>query len=370
MKKRLHINLLTPTPSQRVLLHALFWLLLLMVRLYLTVITFNVYTGFPVQTIWILNMSGTALIAGVYYFSVIVISRLLKDRRWLWALLAALAVVFLYTLADTTVERLLVHQCVPCLTELQTQQPAYYALIQKELLNVVLIRMLSLGTPFLLLLNLTIPLSIKMALHSWRNQVRALELAKSNIQLEFNFLKSQINPHFLFNTMNNIYGLIMARENERSAALVARLSAVLRYMLYESNRDRMPAAREMQLISDFIELEKIRLNEVSVTSEIRIHSSAPPLPPLLLVPLIENAFKFCRDEKGASIGISIVFNNNVMICKIDNDIDPGRATLENGGGIGLSNLKKRLDLYFPRRYRYATHTTAGCYHVQLDIDLS
>ena len=370
MKKLFHINLLTPTRPQRVLLHGLFWLLLFAVRLYLTIITFNVYGGFPIQKVWLLNLSGTASIAGVYYFSVIIIGRLLRNRRWLWALLAALAIVFLYAFVDTMIERAVVNQCEPCLAELQTRQPAYYSLIQKELLNVVLIRLLSLGTPFLLLLSLTIPLSIKMALHSWRNQVRALELAKSNIQLEFNFLKSQINPHFLFNTLNNIYGLIMAKENDRSAALVARLSSVLRYMLYESNRDQMPAPGEMQLIRDFIELEKIRLNEVRVTTEILVDSSAPALPPLLFVPLIENAFKFCRDEKGASIGISIVFNNNVIACKIDNDIDPGRITLKDGGGIGLSNLKKRLDLYFPHRYRYVTHTTAGRYHVHLDIDLS
>lgn len=218
------------------------------------------------------------------------------------------------------------------------------------------------------MLTLSIPLCIKLALAGWRSQVKALELAKNNAELESAFLKSQINPHFLFNSLNNIYGLILREETQLSAELVARLSALLRYMLYETGHNRLAIGMELGLLKDYIELERIRLNDTLVTTRIHTDSSEYIMPPLLLIPLVENAFKFCPDEPGAYIRFSLDVERGHLRATLDNTASPGTVRRE-GEGIGLPNLRKRLDLYYPGRYRYEAAEEGGIYRVKLFIDI-
>lgn len=353
---------------QRVLLHSLFWLLLFGLRMYLTLISFNVYSGFPTGDLLLLNLSGISLIAAAFYIFTGPIFALAANRKKLLVGLSVLATLLLYTLLDAALEQWIIRSCNSCLSILEQRQPGYYGLLQSGFINVVLKRLLSLGTPFFLLVTLTIPLCIKLGLAGWRSQVKALELARSNIELEFNFLKSQINPHFLFNTLNNIYGLILHEETQRSAALVAQLSALLRYMLYEANQSKLAVDREFGLLKDYIELEKIRLNETTVVTHIHTDSMEYRLPPLLLMPVIENAFKFCSDEKGAYIRFNLNVQQGQMRVMLDNTVNPEMVT-RTGEGIGLSNFRKRLELYYPGRYRYETTLKDGIYSVVLSINM-
>lgn len=368
MKIRSSINLLAPTSTQRVLLHSLFWLLLFGLRAYLTFISFNVYSGFPTRVLLLLNLSGVSLIATAFYIFTGPVFALAANRKKLLVVLSVLATLFLYTFLDAALEQLIVRSCKSCLSILEQRQPGYYGLLQSGFINIVLKRLLSLGTPFFLLLTLSIPLCIKLALAGWRSQVKALELAKSNIELEFNFLKSQVNPHFLFNTLNNIYGLILREETQRSAALVAQLSALLRYMLYEANQSRQALDRELGLLQDYIELEKARLNQTAVTTHIHTDSMEYLLPPLLLMPVIENAFKFCSDEEGAYIRFNLDVQQGQLRVMLDNTVN-AEITARTGAGIGLPNFRKRLELYYPERYRYETTLKDGIYAVVLSIDI-
>ncbi|MBB6236410.1 LytS/YehU family sensor histidine kinase [Pedobacter sp. AK013] len=273
-----------------------------------------------------------------------------------------------YTVLDSYLEIIIINTCEECKKILNHENVAYAAYLERGLINITLTRLLGLGTPIILLFALCIPFSIKMAIQSFRSNIRALELAKENLQLEFNFLKAQLNPHFLFNAMNNIYGLILSGDKEKSAGLVSRLSELLRYTLYDSNEDLMPIEKELKLMSDYIELEKVRLNDTKVNFKWQLDHNDYHIAPLLLIPLIDNAFKYNSDEEGSYIDIFLDVLQGRFRFAIENDIgeeQKGRAV----GGIGINNLKKRLNLYYKNNHWYETSVLNGVYSVNLTIQL-
>lgn len=364
-----YFHLYDPGRWQRLLLHIVFWSGYFAIRLYLAHITFNVYDGFPAKTVFLLVFSNTALIAVSYYTFISYLWPLLTGRKYIRALLVLLVILVVYTLADAGIEKKLVMNCTDCLAILHTTQPNYYTLIRSGLFNIFITRFVTMGAPASLLLMLCIPLCLKFALNAWRQQTKSLQLAKENLELEFNFLKAQLNPHFLFNSLNNIYGLILSGNRDRSAELVARLSGLLRYLLYDSNQQYMPLDREIRLISDYAELEKVRLNDTRVEFTYSTDNKNYSIPPLLFMPLLENAFKFCTDQKGAAIIIQLEIVSGAFNFTVTNTVDPQQKQAETGG-IGLSNLVKRLELYYPGAYFYEGKTTGNLYTVVIKIRLS
>ncbi|PLK44977.1 sensor histidine kinase [Emticicia sp. TH156] len=361
---------LSPSKKIRFLQHILFWLLFFGLRLYLTRISFNIYSGFPEMALAFLNISSTGLIALFFYaFTYYVWPKyLLKKKLFKGSLLILIGLV-IYTLLDSWTELQILRHCSSCMETLKQVQPKFYALMSTNLNHVFFGRLVTFATPFFLILNLTIPISIKTALQVYRGSVKSMMLSKANLQLEFNFLKAQLNPHFLFNSMNNIYGLIIKKDMERSADLVSRLSGLMRYILYESDEIKMPLSKEIKLLEDYIALEKVRLNFVDIHFEIPANNMGQQIAPLLLIPLLENAFKFTPDEPGAHINIFLSSKENQFIVSISNTIsypnEPDRI-----GGIGLTNLKKRLELYYPGRYNYEVHVNENNYLVKLTLTLT
>jgi sensor histidine kinase YesM len=368
MQMPLIIEKIDARPPLRIGLHLLFWLLLFGVRLYLTHVSFNVYHAFPPMAYLYITLGSTLLLAAFYYVAVYLLLPVFLAKKYLPGSFLLLLLVVLYTAADTFAEIRLIHGCDTCIAALVKYNADYAAYLNRGFINIVLTRIISLGTPLLLLFSLCIPFSIKMALQSFRSRLSSLQLAKDNLQLELNFLKAQLNPHFLFNSMNNIYGLIINGDKERSAALVARLSALLRYTLYEADRPTMPVAKEMNLIRDYVALEKVRLNETRVNFDDQMDDSQYQLAPLLMIPLIENAFKYCGDNATAFIDILLTLRNGELRLLMRNSIDaaylPG-----SGGGIGLTNFKKRMELYYAGRYVYEAGVSGDIYVVNLIIRL-
>ncbi|WP_285058509.1 sensor histidine kinase [Pedobacter ginsengisoli] len=360
---------LQPGRGLRWLQHGLFWLLLLGLRFYLTSISFNVYGGFPAGSILLLNICSTGIIVLFYYTVVYYLwPKYLVRHRYVKGALLILLLLVVYTISDAIAEKLVISSCARCMVRLAQTQPGYFQLIQSNLSNIVLVRLVTFGAPFFLLLTLTVPISIKTALNAYRSNMRSVTLAKEKLELELNFLRAQLNPHFLFNSMNNIYGLIISGDTDRSAALVSRLSELLRYMLYESEADTMPLSKEVKLMTDYIELEKVRLNFTKVTFNPPTILADVGIAPLLLIPLIENAFKFTADEPGAFIDISLSVMADTINFKIENSVG---LTRQDGlsGGIGLGNMQKRLELYYPGRYRYEIGNNGNKYLVNLSLNL-
>jgi hypothetical protein len=360
-------RIIDPAPQQRVVYHLLFWLLLFAVRSYLTGISFNVYSDLSNGYVTLLNLCSTALIAAAYYVIAGPVRQLITNKRMGLAISGIMLIIVFYTIADAIAEVLILKSCENCMHLLKDHQPAYYALLSLNLPTIIAKRLLGLGTPLFLLLALSIPLCIKLAREAWRAQVKSLQLAKDNVELEFNFLKSQINPHFLFNTMNNIYGLILKKDTTRSAEMVARLSTLFRYMLYDTDKTYAPLDKELKLLSDYIELEKIRLNDTAVEVEVGTDNPKYEIPPLLFILLAENAFKFTVDQPGARIFISLQVIKGRLELFVENT--GSQPTLTEQHGIGISNLLKRLELYYKGRYSYAAAYRERTYFANLIIDL-
>ncbi|PZR22363.1 MAG: two-component system sensor protein [Citrobacter freundii] len=211
--------------------------------------------------------------------------------------------------------------------------------------------------------------AIKLMKCFYEKQQSALSLEKEKINAELQMLKAQLHPHFLFNTLNNIYSLAQDG-SERASAMIVRLSAMLRYILYEANKPLVPLDKELQLISDYVQLETLRYDQSLDLSINMPEHSSHFISPLLLLPFIENAFKH-----GASgmlerpwINLTIELNHDQLIMKLVNGKDEQIRHPE--GGIGIANVRKRLALLYPQKHTLQIDEEAEMFFVNLKIELN
>lgn len=178
------------------------------------------------------------------------------------------------------------------------------------------------------------------------------EAEKSRKEAELKNLRNQLNPHFLLNTLNNIYALISI-DTEKAQEAVSELSRLLRYVLYDNNQHTVPLCKEMDFIKDYIYLMKIRVSQnVSVETDIRVFpDSLTPVAPLIFISLIENAFKHGVSPVEQS-RIRIFFDETpeCIICDIRNSFHPKSHLDKSGSGIGLEQVEKRLELLYSGHY--------------------
>lgn len=205
------------------------------------------------------------------------------------------------------------------------------------------------------------------------NELQKKEAEKQRMIAEVNLLKSQIQPHFLFNTLNNLYGLALS-SSSNTADSIMRLSKIMEYMLYNSEREQVPIGLEMQYIRDYIELEKLRYGKrLQVSWDIDDSLQDKLIAPLLLFPFIENAFKHGsgKDDGGTWISISLQKENNFIVYVVVNSIDMGKESVinGNGGGYGLQNLYKRLNFAYPGKYKLEQIAGEASYMSVLKLDL-
>lgn len=196
------------------------------------------------------------------------------------------------------------------------------------------------------------------------------ELEVKNINIEKDFLKTQLNPHFLFNTLNNLYGLTV-KKSDLAPEVVLNLSEIMSYNLYESNTEKVSLEKELDFIRNYVELEKMRYStEKDIQLKIEGEENALGLliAPLLTFTLIENAFKYGLKSKHPFINIQIKIEKTAFSFIIENDA----IFKENSnayGGIGLENVKKRLQLIYPEKYEMNIGTENNIFTTTLKIDL-
>lgn len=350
----------------RILLHVSFWVAITGLQKYLSVISFNNYKGFPPSVLNLLLIVNTLQLTLFFYpFVYWILPTYFYRKRFIAGTVITILLAVLYGFTVACSENLIIY-CDVCMASMDASNTGYGSFLRKDLFSRFLSKVLSLGQFIGLLFNIALPLSIKLGMQALRQQFRSMQLAKENLQLEFNFLRSQVNPHFLFNTLNNVYGLILKNETEKSAATVARLSEFLRYSLYESTSERVPVENEIQLLQDYVALESLRLNHVQVQFHHTSDGSVPAMAPLLLMPLVENSFKHTKDILDAYITIDLKIASQHLQFTVVNSIDKEENNTQ--GGIGLNNLNKRLGLYYPNRHTYQVHQTATAYAVTLNID--
>lgn len=189
-------------------------------------------------------------------------------------------------------------------------------------------------------------------------------------QAELNYLKSQTNPHFLFNTLNNIYSLARDK-SDLAPESILRLSKILRYMLYEAGGDFIAIEQELKIIDDYIALERLRYDDsLQVNFNYDVEDMKQAFPPLLLIPLVENAFKHgvseTRYQPFVDIHLSVKHRKLMFIVKNSTDTDAGGKVKEN---IGLSNLRRQLELLYTD-YLLSVEQNENVFITNLKIDLA
>ncbi len=202
-------------------------------------------------------------------------------------------------------------------------------------------------------------------------QRRIGEMAKEKAEAELNFLKQQINPHFLFNSLNSVYFLI-DKKNEEARNALHRFSEMLRYQLYECNGEKIPIEKEMSYLHDYVTLQQLRKGENFKITLVQSESVKDFfIEPLLLIPFVENSFKHLShfDKEANEVHITVGRTSNSLLFKVSNTTNGENVKANNTGGIGLINVKRRLELLYPRKHILEINRDKGWYKVNLEINI-
>ncbi|MDP4201823.1 MAG: histidine kinase [Bacteroidota bacterium] len=216
-----------------------------------------------------------------------------------------------------------------------------------------------------------IPVAIKLYKFSLEKENRILLLSQEKTMAELQFLRSQIQPHFFFNVLNDLYAMAL-KKSDRTPEMILKLSDLMRYVLQESRAEMVPVEKELAYLHNYIDLEKLRYDKrFSVDFEIVGDTSSCRIPPLLLLPFVENAFKHStiHNAEGAWISIKLEVNPKKLFLKVNNSFDPDIGRKNNlCSGIGIENVRQRLDIIYYGRYSLDIHNTETQYSSTLIIN--
>lgn len=212
--------------------------------------------------------------------------------------------------------------------------------------------------------------SIKLMKHWYVEGQKNLQLQKENIQSQLQVLKAQIHPHFLFNTLNNIYSFTQ-NTSRKASEMVMGLSDMLRYMLYECNQPLVPLSKEVKMISEYIHLERIRYgNKLELHVQFPDNAKEFAIAPLLLLPFVENCFKHGISNmlEIPWLNLNISIEEDLMTMKLVNS-KPLSQYPNHQPGIGIENVRKRLELLYPGRHELTINEEEDLFIVQLRVQL-
>lgn len=334
--------------SRRVLHHSLFWAIIFFGLLAIEVTMNRLPWGYALLS------EGTRLVTYlilIYFNLYILIPRLLNEKKVLLYGISILSTVLILT--PLLIRALYwIYAPFPELREqLVRHQTGYYIL---NFLLTALFAVFKIGSDWI------------------RNERENRRIKTENMQTELRFLKSQINPHFLFNTLNSLYALTI-RKSDQAPEIVLKLADMMRYMLYECNEKWVTLQREIQYIQNYLELEKLRHGAKStVTFEVIGNPADIRIAPLLFIPFLENSFKhgLSKSFEDAWIEAKMTIDKEKIIFVIRNK-KASRLVLPDEkkfGGIGLTNVKKRLALLYPDHHTLVIRDMPGVYEVELHLD--
>ena len=325
--------------KKRVLLHIAFWIAYLIndTALEFAWVHASMKEAGDLDILWLAVRSDVALLPGkilfTYFILYVVIDRGLFRNRKTWVLVSWLLPA---TFVAIVIHRIAVFYIIlPYVYHMPGEQTVL--LEPKRMLSALL----DVG------FCAACAVALKLLRTYWQGRVREKSLVKDKLEAELKFLRNQTNPHFLFNTLNNIYALARKKSDD-TADVVMKLSKLLRFMLYESRKEYIPLSDELRLLEDYIELEKIRYNErLSVVLIKKVDDPYQPIAPLLLLPFIENAFKHGAGEArfNSFIHIDIKLEKGFLDFSVENSKENnGRQGLTEN--IGLGNVRRQLELMY------------------------
>lgn len=212
---------------------------------------------------------------------------------------------------------------------------------------------------------------MRFAVDWFELEAKKKEMENEKLIAELNFLKAQINPHFLFNTLNNLYYLAYSKSTN-TTEVIAKLSQMMRYMIYDSNHPKVLLSKEIEYMQSYISLERLRLNnQIPIHFDIHGNIENVWITPLIFITFLENAFKHgvSNNNPKAWVDISIRLNGNQCVYAVKNSKVVGAEPSEKSG-IGLQNVKRRLELSYPNQYQLTIDDKPEEYSVQLELTLS
>jgi two-component system LytT family sensor kinase len=223
------------------------------------------------------------------------------------------------------------------------------------------------GTYFIVFLSA----GIKLTEYWFHEQQRKQAALREKVETELKLLKSQIHPHFLFNTLNNIYALAL-QKSDRAPDAIVKLSSLLDYLIYHGENELVPLKNEIELLEHYLDLEKLRYGDRLKASFIKTGDMGHiTIAPVLLLPLVENAFKHgvSRSRNRVWIKIQLVISNGDINFRIENSKPPIHPAEGAQGGVGLENLKRRLEILYQGRHSLKILDKEDMYAVCLQLNL-
>ncbi len=303
------------------------------------------------QAFWVTLVKVVDLAIMIYVTNYLLIPALLYKKRYGWVALALVGMIVTSSFSKMQIIGHIIND--PRMFDLSTNLKAriYDNVIPHFFLVIA-------GAAFKLLYD-----------HS-KMQRRLTEMAREKAEAELSFLKSQINPHFLFNSLNSVYFLI-DKENPEARRALHKFSDMLRYQLYEVKGTKIPIEKELGYLKDYVDLQKLRKDEnysveFNCSAEVKDFS----IEPLLLIPFVENAFKHISHKTGGAnfVKLDMTRSNGHFNFVIENSKEAGRTT-EVHGGIGLNNVKRRLELLYPEKHELHIKNGNDIYKVDLKLKI-
>lgn len=216
---------------------------------------------------------------------------------------------------------------------------------------------------------------IKLVRERIKRQLQEAQIEAINSRSELQLLQSQLSPHFLFNTLNNIYGISIS-QHEKIPGLLLKLAELLRYSIYEAKELYVPVKEELAYIHNFIDFEKLRLEDrlsLSIETDEALKQSNGKIAPMLLIVFVENAFKHARNTSSGKIHIEIAAKlwQGALLFTVKNSFSSQQPVINNekNSGLGLENARKRLELLYPQQYDLKTAAKDGFYTVMLRLNM-
>lgn len=346
-------------------LHALLWVLMYLFFIYLK----KPLLGLSSFESALVVIKDVIVIAAIFYFiSYFVIPKLLQKKKFFLFVVSLVVIYYFYAITVY-----LDFSIMPKLIDIPGKGYQSYA---KRILSSGFSGILRLQHAAEILMDLSYLLSlaliIKLFIKLFDMTTESIKLQLDNLNLELAFLKSQINAHFLFNTLNNVYSLAL-HKSDKTADVVLKLSDLLRYTLYDSNTQQISLGEEIKFVRNYIDLERIRhSSKVTISFDVSGEHEGLFIAPLIIFTFIENAFKHGLNASTASswVIIKLMVEGDVLNVFISNSKFVVNRPSSYVGGIGIVNTKKRLNLLYKNNYSLNINERGDTFSVNLTLKLA
>ncbi len=318
---------------------------------------------------YLVTLTGALFVLYLYYTLVYLIVPLFKSKKWFLGVFTFITYYIIAVTLRTYHIELIIQWHNFHRTSIQGGE--FLQNLLERQLNPTKFLPVILSSLSSLIVIIYIPLSIKFLRYAYQFSQQQIWMLKENTQLQLNTLKAQLNPHFFFNTLNNLQSFIVQNEKEKSVELLNRLADFMRTSLYDGDQEFISMEKEINLLNNYISIEKVRFEEgTAIISSLGTAFPTYQIPPFIFLPFIENAFKhggmLPSDE--VKITIELIHEQDKITLKTTNTFMEVRNEHSQQGGIGLQNVRKRLDYYFAKGYRLDISTLANVFTVNLEIN--